>query len=390
MVCLAGRDLDDEGGRRPGELTPFRRGRLGTADATPDPDGTPSGLLRFLESKKATIALFCRVFLTRTGSSSLETTPAACGPRVQIYLPIAELPVNMFLIFGMGGAVGFLSGLFGVGGGFLLTPLLIFSGIPPAVAVASTTAQVVASSTSAALSYWRRQLIDVKLAAVLVVAGIIGSSIGVGLFSLLRRLGQLDLVIAICYVTFLGLVGGLMLTESVRAILNARRGKPAPLRRPGQHNWVHGLPFKMRFKRSKLYVSVIPILGIGIGIGMLGSLLGIGGGFILVPALIYLLRVPTNIVIGTSLIQMIGTMAVATVLQSGLNHNVDGVLALILMVGGVIGAQFGARVGVHVRGEQLRAMLALLVLAVGVRFLVNLVHEPGELFSLATLSGDTR
>jgi uncharacterized protein len=309
---------------------------------------------------------------------------------VQIYLPIAELPVNMFLIFGMGAAVGFLSGLFGVGGGFLLTPLLIFSGIPPAVAVASTTAQVVASSSSAALSYWRRELIDLKLAGVLVIAGVIGSSIGVTIFGILRRLGQLDLLISVGYVTFLGLVGGLMLLESVRSILNARRGRPAPLRRPGQHNWAHGLPFKMRFKRSKLYVSVIPILGIGAGIGVLGSLLGIGGGFILVPALIYLLRVPTSIVVGTSLVQMVGTMAVATILQSGTNHSVDGILALILMIGGVIGAQFGARIGAQLRGDHLRAMLGLLVLAVAIRFLVNLVLMPSELYSLATLAGDAR
>ncbi len=307
-----------------------------------------------------------------------------------IYLPIAELPVNMFLIFGMGAAVGFLSGLFGVGGGFLLTPLLIFSGIPPAVAVASTTAQVVASSFSAALSYWRRRLIDSKLAGLLVVAGVIGSSIGVTIFTLLRRSGQLDLIISVCYVTFLGLVGGLMLTESLRAIIDAKRGRPAPLRRPGQHGWMHRLPFKMRFKRSRLYVSVVPILVIGAGIGILGSLLGIGGGFILVPALIYILRVPTSVVVGTSLIQMIGTMAVATLLQAANNHSVDGVLALILMVGGVIGAQFGARLGARLGGELLRAMLALLVLAVGIRFLVNLVTTPDELFSLATLAGDAR
>ncbi len=307
-----------------------------------------------------------------------------------IYLPIAELPVNMFLIFGMGAAVGFLSGLFGVGGGFLLTPLLIFSGIPPAVAVASTAAQVVASSFSAALSYWRRRLIDFKLAGVLVVAGVIGSSIGVTIFTLLRRSGQLDLIISVCYVTFLGLVGGLMLTESLRAIIDAKRGRPAPLRRPGQHGWMHRLPFKMRFKRSRLYVSVVPILVIGAGIGILGSLLGIGGGFILVPALIYILRVPTSVVVGTSLIQMIGTMAVATLLQAANNHSVDGVLALILMVGGVIGAQFGARLGARLGGELLRAMLALLVLAVGIRFLVNLVTTPDELFSLATLAGDAR
>lgn len=309
---------------------------------------------------------------------------------MQIYLPIAELPVNMFLILGMGAAVGFLSGLFGVGGGFLLTPLLIFSGIPPAVAVASTTAQVVASSFSAALTYWRRRLIDFKLAGVLVVAGMIGSAIGVMIFTLLRQSGQLDLIISVCYVTFLGLVGGLMLWESVGRLIMMRRGKAAPLRRPGQHGWMHGLPFKMRFKRSRLYVSLIPILGIGMGIGMLGALLGIGGGFILVPALIYLLRVPTNIVVGTSLIQMIGTMALATLLQAGQNHSVDGVLALMLMVGGVVGAQFGARLGARLGGEQLRAMLALLVLAVAARFLVDLVSTPVEPYSLSTIAGGAR
>ena len=169
-----------------------------------------------------------------------------------IYLPIAEMSVNMLIILGMGAAVGFLSGLFGVGGGFLLTPLLIFSGIPPVVSVATVTSQVVASSTSAALTYWRRRMIDFKLAGVLLAAGIVGSAIGVVVFNALRRLGQLDLIISLSYVTFLGLVGGLMLNESIRAILNARAGRPSPLRRPGQHNWVHGLPFKMRFKRSKL------------------------------------------------------------------------------------------------------------------------------------------
>jgi len=205
---------------------------------------------------------------------------------VQIYLPIAELSVNMFIIFGMGGAVGFLSGLFGVGGGFLLTPLLIFSGIPPVVSVATVTSQVVASSSSAALSYWRRRMIDMKLAGVLLVSGIIGTALGVLVFNGLRQLGQLDLIVSLAYVTFLGAVGGLMLTESVRAIIDARRGRPAPLRRPGQHSWIHRLPFKIRFKRSKLYVSAIPIVAIGVGIGFLGSLLGVGGGFILVPALI--------------------------------------------------------------------------------------------------------
>ena len=304
-----------------------------------------------------------------------------------IYLPIAELSVNMFVIFGMGGAVGFLSGLFGVGGGFLLTPLLIFSGIPPVVSVATVASQIVASSASGALSYWRRRMVDPKLALVLMLSGIVGTLAGVLVFNGLRSLGQLDLIIGISYVTFLGMIGGLMLTESIRAILNTRRGKPAPLRRPGQHIWVHRLPLKMRFKRSKLYVSVIPVVALGIGIGFLGALLGIGGGFILVPALIYLLRVPTNLVIGTSLIQIVATMSVATVLHAITNFSVDIVLAIILMVGGVIGAQFGARVGQNIRGDHLRAMLGLLVLAVAVRFLFGLVTPPAEPFSLTTISG---
>jgi uncharacterized membrane protein YfcA len=305
---------------------------------------------------------------------------------VLIYLPIAELSVNMFIIFGMGGAVGFLSGLFGVGGGFLLTPLLIFSGIPPVVSVATVSSQIVASSASAALSYWRRRMIDMKLATVLMIAGIIGTLLGIIVFNALRSLGQLDLIVSISYVTFLGLIGGLMLTESVRAILNSRAGRPAPLRRPGQHNWVHGLPFKMRFKRSKLYVSVIPILALGIGIGFLGALLGIGGGFILVPALIYLLRVPTNVVIGTSLVQIVATMSVASILHAVTNQSVDIVLAIILMVGGVVGAQFGARIGQNIRGDQLRALLALLVLAVAIRFLVGLIATPDERYSLSVLA----
>jgi uncharacterized membrane protein YfcA len=287
----------------------------------------------------------------------------------------------------MGAAVGFLSGLFGVGGGFLLTPLLIFSGIPPVVSVATVASQIVASSASAALSYWRRRMVDPKLAVVLMLSGIVGTLIGITVFNALRSLGQLDLIIGISYVTFLGTIGGLMLTESVRAIVNARRGRPAPLRKPGQHGWVHRLPIKMRFKRSKLYISIIPVVALGMGIGSLGALLGIGGGFILVPALIYLLRVPTNVVIGTSLIQIVATMAVATILHALTNFSVDIVLAIVLMVGGVIGAQFGARVGQNIRGDHLRALLGLLVLAVAIRFLFGLVTPPAEPFSLTTLSG---
>ncbi len=306
---------------------------------------------------------------------------------MQIYLPIAELPVNMLLILGMGAAVGFLSGLLGVGGGFLLTPLLICTGIPPAVSVASVTPQVVASSASAALTYLRRQMIDLKLVGVLTAAGVVGSAAGVLVFGVLRRAGQLDFIVAASYVTFLSLVGALMLTESVRAIIRARMGRPMPLRRPGQHIWVHGLPFKMRFKRSRLYISVIPVIAIGASVGFLGAVLGIGGGFFLVPALIYLLRMPTNLVIGTSLAQIVATMTVATVLHAYTNQSVDIVLALLLMIGGVLGAQFGVQAGQRIRGEQLRALMAILVLIVAGRFLYNLVTPPPEAFSLTTLAG---
>lgn len=304
---------------------------------------------------------------------------------MQIYLPIAELPVSILMLLGMGAAVGFISGLFGVGGGFLLTPLLIFTGIPPAVAVATVTSQTVASSTSGALSYWRRQAIDLKLASVLISGGIVGSALGVFVFRLLREVGQLDLIISISYLTFLTLIGVLMLRESIRAMLKNRDGKRPPARMPGQHSWVLGLPLKMKFRRSKLYVSVLPVLGLGISIGFMGSVLGIGGGFIMVPALIYLLRVPTAMVIGTSLFYILVTMSVATVLHASTNQTVDVVLALCLMIGGVFGAQFGAQLGQRLRGEQIRALLGLLVLAVGMRFAVNLVLKPDELYSFSVL-----
>ncbi|MHA1157262.1 MAG: sulfite exporter TauE/SafE family protein [Alphaproteobacteria bacterium] len=293
----------------------------------------------------------------------------------------------MFIIFGMGAAVGFLSGMFGIGGGFLLTPLLIFSGIPPVVSIATVAPQIVATSSSAALSYWRRGLVDLKLAGVLLLAGSVGSALGVVVFSTLREFGQLDLIVSLSYVALLSSVGGLMAVEAVRAIVNARRGRPTRLRRPGSHTWIHGLPLKVRFRRSKLYISLIPVVVLGLGIGFLGAMLGIGGGFILVPAMIYLLRVPTNMVIGTSLVQIVATMSVATILHAFTNQSVDIVLALVLMIGGVMGAQFGARLGQTIRGDQLRGLLALLVLAVAARFLIGLVVIPDERYSLDLLQG---
>ena len=303
---------------------------------------------------------------------------------MSIYLPIAELSVNIFVILGMGAAVGFLSGMFGVGGGFLITPLLIFYNIPPAVAVATGANQVVASSVSGALAHFRRGTLDIKLGLVLLSGGLVGATAGIQIFSMLRRLGQLDLIISLLYVVFLGSIGGLMLWESVNSIRRAANNKPVSLRKPGQHNWVHRLPFKMRFKRSKLYLSVIPVILLGFAIGILTSVMGVGGGFIMVPAMIYLLRIPTNVVIGTSLFQIIFVTAFTTVVQAATNFSVDIVLAALLMSAGVIGAQYGVRVGQKMRGEQLRAGLALLVLGVGIRLGFGLVLEPDEVYSVVS------
>jgi uncharacterized membrane protein YfcA len=294
---------------------------------------------------------------------------------VQIYLPIADLPVDILLVLAMGLAVGFISGMFGIGGGFLMTPLLIFIGISPAVAVASVSTHIAASSCSGAITYWRRRAVDLALGLMLLAGGILGTAVGVWLFTVLRAVGQLDLTIGVSYVLLLTSVGALMINESVRAIIREHHGKPAMPRRGGSHTWVHKLPLKMRFKRSKIYVSAIPVWLIGFSIGFVG-------GFLLVPMLIYFLRVPTATVIGTSMVLTLITMASATVMHSATNHLVDAVLALILMIGGVIGAQFGTRAGQNMRGERLRLLLGLLVLAVGLRFAFQLVVQPGDLYSI--------
>jgi uncharacterized membrane protein YfcA len=268
-----------------------------------------------------------------------------------------------------------------------MTPLLIFIGISPAVAVATVSSHIAASSFTGAISYWRKRALDVALAMMLLSAGIVGTATGVWLFTELRALDQLDLMIGLSYVTLLTVVGAMMIYESVRAILRTRHGMPADLRRPGSHTWLHGLPFKLRFKRSKIYVSAIPVWAIGFVIGFIGAIMGIGGGFLLVPMLIYFLRVPTNVVIGTSMVLTLVTMATATVLHSVSNHLVDAILALILMVGGVAGAQFGARAGQRMRGERLRLLLGILVLAVGIRFAVELVLRPEDLYSTRMMEG---
>ena len=301
---------------------------------------------------------------------------------MNLYLPIAEMSVNVFVLFGMGAGVGFLSGMFGVGGGFLMTPLLIFYNIPPAVAVATEANQIVASSFSGALAHFRRGTVDIKLGIVLLTGGVAGSAAGVVIFSSLRKAGQLDLIISILYVVFLGTIGSLMLIESLNAIRKSRGKDAPPVALPKQRTWISNLPLKMRFHKSQLYLSVIPVLVLGFLVGVLASIMGVGGGFIMVPAMIYLLRVPTNVVIGTSLFQIMFVTMFTTVAQSAANQTVDIVLALILMVGGVIGAQFGAQAGQKLKGEQLRALLGLIVLAVCLRLGWDLVNTPSELFSI--------
>jgi hypothetical protein len=300
---------------------------------------------------------------------------------MQIYLPIAEMSVNVFLLLGMGGGIGFLSGLFGVGGGFLMTPLLIFIGIPPAVAVGTEANQIVAASVSGVLAHWRRGNVDFKMGLVLLLGGFAGSTLGVMLFSFLRGLGQIDLVISLSYVIFLGTIGALMLYESAKT-MRRRKTSPGQRRKLHQHTWVHGLPLKMRFRRSKLYISALLPFTVGFLVGVLAAIMGVGGGFVMVPAMIYLLGMPTNVVIGTSLFQIIFVTANVTFLQSYANQTVDVVLALMLLIGAVIGAQFGARAGAKLQGEELRGLLALMVLAVCGKLFFDLLVTPSDIYSI--------
>ncbi len=309
---------------------------------------------------------------------------------MQIYLPIAEMSVNVFLILGMGGMVGILSGIFGVGGGFLMTPLLIFIGVPPTVAVGTEANQIVASSVSGVLAHMRRGNVDFKMGFLLLIGGLVGSTFGVWLFSALKSLGQIDLVIQLTYVIFLGVVGGLMFIESLNSLRRTfgkakNEGNKAPVRK--ERGWTAKLPLKMRFRRSKLYVSALLPFGVGVVVGILAAIMGVGGGFIMVPAMIYLIGMPTAVVVGTSLFQIIFVTANATFLQATMNQTVDVVLALLLLIGGVIGAQVGARLGARLPGEQLRVLLALMVLMVCGKMLFDLMLEPANLFSLGEGGG---
>ncbi len=303
---------------------------------------------------------------------------------MQIYLPIAELSVNVFLLLGLGGVIGFLSGMFGVGGGFLMTPALIFIGVPAPVAVGTEANQIVASSVSGVLAHWRRGNVDFKMGFVLMIGGFLGSALGVALFALLRELGQIDLVIRLSYVVFLGIIGSLMLVEGVRALMR-RRNPTAERRKLHQHTWIHGLPLKTRFRKSRLYISALLPVGVGFVVGVLAAIMGVGGGFIMVPAMIYLLGMPTAVVVGTSLFQIIFVTANVTVLQATANQTVDVVLALLLLTGAVIGAQLGARVGTRLHGEQLRVLLAVMVLMVCAKLVYDLTIPPSDFYVIGTI-----
>jgi len=303
---------------------------------------------------------------------------------LDIYLPIAGVSLDVVALLFLGAAVGVLSGVFGVGGGFLLTPLLIFIGVPPAVAVASSANQLVGASVSGAIAHWRRGNIDFLMGALMLLGGFAGSGLGVWLFAILRRIGQVELFISLAYALVLTTLGALMLIESTRSLLRRRRGS-AGRRKLHQHTWLHGLPFKLRFRRSKLYTSALLPVILGFLVGILSAVLGVGGGFVMVPAMIYLLRMPTAVVPGTSLFQIIFVTAAVTLLQAVANNTVDVVLAMVLLVGGVLGAQLGTRWGAKLRGEELRALLALMVLAVAAKLVFDLTVRPDNLFSLGTL-----
>jgi uncharacterized membrane protein YfcA len=304
---------------------------------------------------------------------------------MDIYLPVAEMSVNLFLLLGLGGVVGFLSGVFGVGGGFLMTPFLIFIGIPPAVAVGTQASQILASSLSGVMAHMRRGNVDVRMGSVLVVGGLVGAVIGVWLFALLSRLGQIDLSISLAYLLFLGTVGLLMLFESVVAWFKVRRRGSSGFTKRHRHLWLHHLPLKMRFQRSRLYISALMPLVLGVVAGILVAIMGVGGGFVMVPAMIYLIGMPTQVVVGTSLFQITFVPAVTTFLHALNNQTVDVILALARIVGGVIGAQLGSNAGTRLRGEQLRILLAAIVLMVCLKLGYDLVSTPPDIYSLGAV-----
>ena len=300
---------------------------------------------------------------------------------MSIYLPIAEMNVNIFLIVFIGMVVGALSGLFGVGGGFLMTPLLIFLGIPPVVAVGSEAPHVLASSVSGVIAHWRKKNVDFKMGFFLLSGGVIGSTLGVNLFKLLKTYGQIDIVIQFLFIIFLGFIGISMAFESAKTTIKNYRTTSAIRTKLHQHSWIHGLPFKLRFHRSKLYISAIPPILIGFFVGVLSAMMGVGGGFIMIPAMVYILGMSTNVVVGTSLFQIIFVTANSTFFQSYLNQTVDIVLSALMILGGVIGAQIGVRLGSQLKAEYLRGILAILVLLVCAKILTDLILTPSDIFT---------
>lgn len=306
---------------------------------------------------------------------------------LDVYLPIADVSVNAPLLLILGAVVGYVSGLFGIGGGFLMAPVLVFMGIPPAVAVASQANHVVASSASSVLAYGKSGSVDYKMGGVMAVGGAVGALFGVELFRLLRLLGQGDLVVAVSYLVLLGSIGALMLNESLNAILRRRRGETAPRKQTRRPLWLYGLPFRMRFPRSGLYISALPPLALGGFAGILSAIMGVGGGFILVPAMVYVLRMKASVVVGTSLFQILITTAVTTILQAGRNQTVDIMLSSLLLFGGVLGAQFGARASGRFRADELRAALGLIILLVGLQMGLTLFLRPEDAFALAPGAG---
>ena len=306
---------------------------------------------------------------------------------MDVYLPIAEVSVNAPLLLALGALVGFVSGLFGIGGGFLMAPVLVFMGVPPAVAVASQANHVVASSASSVLSYSRQGSVDYRMGGIMALGGALGALLGVELFRLLRLLGQADLVVSVSYLLLLGSIGALMLNESLQTILRRRRGEPPKRRQTRRPLWLYGLPFRMRFPRSGLYISALPPLALGVFAGILSAIMGVGGGFILVPAMVYVLRMRAAVVVGTSLFQILITTGVTTVLQAGRNQTVDIVLSSLLLFGGVIGAQFGAKASARFRADELRAVLGLIVLLVGLQMGLSLFLRPDDPFALAPGGG---
>ncbi|PPR50754.1 MAG: hypothetical protein CFH15_00288 [Alphaproteobacteria bacterium MarineAlpha5_Bin5] len=304
---------------------------------------------------------------------------------MSIYLPIAEMNVNILLIVFIGMLVGSLTGLFGVGGGFLMTPLLIFLGIPPVVAVGSEAPHVLASSVSGVIAHWRKKNVDFKMGFFLLLGGVLGSTVGVNLFKILKTYGQIDIVIQFLFLIFLGFIGFSMAFESARTTIKKYKTTSTIRKKLHQHSWIHGLPLKMRFHRSKLYISAIPPVIIGFLVGVLSAMMGVGGGFIMIPAMVYILGMSTNVVVGTSLFQIIFVTTNSTFFQSYLNQNVDIVLSALMILGGVIGAQIGASVGSKLKAEYLRGILAILVLIVCAKLLIDLALKPNDLFTTSIL-----